>query len=280
MLGITVGVYASGSAADTTGISEEARCWTTGLCELFPCTTSVTMKGGGVKDEHLTVLASKCPKLAHANFTACQNLTDEAVRLWHHLTHANFGWCHNLTDTAVIALASHCRELTHVDFSKCGKLTDRAVLALAENCPGITHARFRSCRRLTDAAVLALAERCPNIEYADFSSCSCITLSAAIERLAPALGGAAGNNPTDRDVGVLDGAAAGPAIGLPPAPPIVASTPAVDKVLSLKSIVKSMRPAELKSKLKELGLPTQGPKKDLQARLLVALANGNDGVAE
>ena len=42
----------------------------TGLCELFPRTTSVTMKGGrhDVKDAHLMALADKCSGITHADF--------------------------------------------------------------------------------------------------------------------------------------------------------------------------------------------------------------------
>ena len=57
-----------------------ARCWKTGLCELFPRTTSVTMSGGNnVEDAHMMALADKCPGITHADFGQCENLTDAAV---------------------------------------------------------------------------------------------------------------------------------------------------------------------------------------------------------
>ena len=112
--------------------------WTTGICELFPRTTSVTMSGGVVYDAHLMALADKCRGITYASFNNCENLTDAAV----------------------IALADKCPGITHADFSCCENLTDAAVLALIDKCPGITHANFYGCSNLTDAAVVALAENC------------------------------------------------------------------------------------------------------------------------
>eukprot|EP00729_Bicosta_minor_P023763 gene23763-biopygen18357 len=76
--------------------------WTTGMCELFPRTTSVTMSGDRIEDAHLMVLADKCPGITHVKFRRCKNLTDAAVLALADkcpgITHADFCWCRNLTD--------------------------------------------------------------------------------------------------------------------------------------------------------------------------------------
>ena len=72
--------------------------WKTGMCELFPRTTSVTMWYGQiVEDAHLLALADKCRGLTHANFKCCGNMTDVApLELaakcikFSRLTHATF----------------------------------------------------------------------------------------------------------------------------------------------------------------------------------------------
>eukprot|EP00729_Bicosta_minor_P024722 gene24722-biopygen16423 len=129
----------------------------TGLCELFPRTTSVTMKvGHDVKDAHLIVLADKCRGIVYADF----------------------GGCWQLTDAAVLALADKCPGITQADFSGCGNLTDAAVIALADKCPGITQADFSGCGNLTDAAVIALADKCRGIVYVHFGGCKNLTDAA------------------------------------------------------------------------------------------------------
>lgn len=153
--------------------------WKTGLCELFPHTTSVTMNGGRcpmrrcstVEDAHLTALAEKCPEIAHANFGLCTNLTNEAVialaNKCRGIKHANFHLCLGLTDVAVIELAKKCSTMTHVNFSGNLLLTDKAVVVLAANCPEMTSVSFNSCRNLTDTSLLALAHKCPKLTDAN-----------------------------------------------------------------------------------------------------------------
>ena len=131
----------------------DAARWRTGLCELFPRTTSVTMRKTQVEDAHLMALADKCPGITHANFNGCKNLTDAAV----------------------LALAAKCPGITHADFRRCGNLTDAAVLALADKCPGFTLVDFSGCENLTDAAVVALADKCPGIMHANFYDCENLT---------------------------------------------------------------------------------------------------------
>ena len=135
----------------------DAARWRTSLCELFPRTTSVTMKGGNnVEDAHMMALADKCRGI----------------------THADFGGCKKLTDAAVVALADKCPGIMYADFSDCENLTDAAVVALADKCTGITHADFGWCENLTDAAVVALADKCPGITHADFYGCPNVTGAA------------------------------------------------------------------------------------------------------
>ena len=142
----------------------------TGLCELFPRTTFVTMKGGnGVIDAHLMALADKCSGIMRAGFDGCRNLTDAAVIALADkcpgITHADFGGCRNLTDAAVVALADKCPGITHADFGWCRNLTDAAVLALADKCPGITHASFLLCGKLTDATKADVEVQHPNCVF-------------------------------------------------------------------------------------------------------------------
>eukprot|EP00729_Bicosta_minor_P003038 gene3038-biopygen25855 len=143
--------------------------WTTGMCELFPRTTSVTMNSSRVNDAHLMVLAGKCHGITHADFACCQNLTDAAVIALADecsgITHTDFHACENLTDAAVVALADKCPGITHADFGRCWNLTDAAVVALADKCPGITHAVFRRCWNLTDAAKNAVTAQRPNCKF-------------------------------------------------------------------------------------------------------------------
>eukprot|EP00729_Bicosta_minor_P032568 gene32568-biopygen30351 len=121
----------------------------TGLCELFPRTTSVTMNGG---------------------YNYWYGEIDDI-------------WMHDVidvTNAAVVALADKCSGITYADFSDIEELTDVAVMALADKCPGITHAAFSFCPNLTDAAVIALADKCPGITHANFYECENLT-DAAME---------------------------------------------------------------------------------------------------
>ena len=93
----------------------------TGLCALFPRTTSVTTNGGvnEVTDAHLMALADKCAGI----------------------TLAAFGYCGNLTDAAVIALANACPGIAHADFSFCENLTDAAMEAVRKQRPNFSFLR-------------------------------------------------------------------------------------------------------------------------------------------
>ena len=133
VLSANAGSCGGGSSSDAAADEDEegGGGWKSGLCELFPRTTSVKMNGeNDVEDAHLMALADKCPGI----------------------THAHFGYCANLTDVALLALADKCHGITHANFGDCVNLTDAAVAALADKCPGITHADFSFCRDLTDAA--------------------------------------------------------------------------------------------------------------------------------
>ena len=97
--------------------------WKTGLCELFPRTTSITMQVGLIDedpmDAHLLALANKCHGMQ--------------------IAHVYFRYCKKLTDAAVIALADKGPGITHVNFWGSRNLTDAAVIALAD---GTTHSTF------------------------------------------------------------------------------------------------------------------------------------------
>ena len=189
----TVGGAHAGGGGGGSSSSAGGRGVKTGLCELFPRTTSVTMKGcpHDVKDAHLMALANKCPGITHADFHWCSNLTDAAVIALAdkcpEITHAKFSCCWNLTDAAVVALADKCPGITHANFTDCWNLTDAAVIVLADKCPGITHAEFSGCENLTDATVRALADKCPGITHANFSECENLTdeVKASIEAQRP-----------------------------------------------------------------------------------------------
>ena len=149
--------------------------WTSGMCEVFPCTTSVTMGyGQGAKDAHVIMLANTCPGLTYANFSMCGSLTtaallslaDRCPGMNHsNSKHANFTGCYNLTDAAVLALADKCRGLEHANFGACENLTDAALLALADKCRGLKHADFLLCRQLTPATKAAVREQLPNCTF-------------------------------------------------------------------------------------------------------------------
>eukprot|EP00729_Bicosta_minor_P032579 gene32579-biopygen23364 len=176
-------MLSGGDDGRTNGGAEGARGWKTGLCELFPRTTSVIIRDTAV-DAHLMALADKCRGITRADFRGCEDLTDAAVLALadkcRGITRADFGWCENLTDAAVLALADKCPGITRAYFYRCDQLTYAAVLALADKCPGITHAAFDGCGQLTDAAVLALADKCPGITHANFSECYLLTDAAVI----------------------------------------------------------------------------------------------------
>ena len=176
------GADGGGDGADGGGIAvggeeqQEGR-WSSGMCALFPHTTSVTMADPQeVEDAHLLALADKCRGLTHVDFGYCYKLTDAAVLALadkcRGITHVDFNYCDNLTDAALLALADKCRGLTHIAF-RCGKLTDAAVLGLADKCRGLTHANFGFCGKLTDAAVLELADKC-QVPWAGARHLSCV----------------------------------------------------------------------------------------------------------
>ena len=82
------------------GDAARERVWNSGMCELFPGTTSVTMMDSLCRQEvdaHLLALADKCHK-CHK----CRGLT-----------HVDFSWCINLTDAAVVGLADKCLPRTY-----------------------------------------------------------------------------------------------------------------------------------------------------------------------
>ena len=127
------------------GGAQQKECWVSGICALFPHTTSITMcEQQEIKDAHLLTLAAKCRGLTHVRFNNCLYLTDAAVvglaDKCRGLTHAEFWGCDNLTDAAVLELADKCRGLTHVDFIGCWKLTGAAVRVLADKCLGLIYA--------------------------------------------------------------------------------------------------------------------------------------------
>ena len=100
-------------------LSGEGAGWKSGLCELFPRATSVTLKWGAAEDAHFMALADTCPQI----------------------THADFGFCGKVTDAAVIALANGCTEITHANFYGSWNLSGAAALPLAGKCPGILFGR-------------------------------------------------------------------------------------------------------------------------------------------
>ena len=159
--------------------------WASGMCELFPRTTSITMVGRKheVGVTHMMALSNKCRGLTHANFSYSGLADAEVIALvdkCHGLTHANFGACSKLTNTAVLALADKCPGLEHVVFCYCDNLTDAAVRALADKCRGLKHADFSHCYNLTDAAVVALADKCRGLKHTAFRTCRNLTNAAVI----------------------------------------------------------------------------------------------------
>ena len=166
----TVGGAHAGNGGGSARSSAGGEGLNTGLCELFPRTASVIMKGGhGVIDAHLMALADKCPGITYATFWNCSELNDAAVVALadkcREITHANFRGCYNLTDAAVIALADKCPRITHADFVHCTNLSDAAVIALADKCPGITHAYFHGCQDLTDTAKEVVTAQRPDCNF-------------------------------------------------------------------------------------------------------------------
>ena len=135
------------AGAEQPGAAGEEQ-WASGMCEVFPRTTSVTMGGGQeVEDAHVMALADKCTGLTHANFAGCENLTDAAV----------------------LALANKCHGLTHAIFYGCENLTDAALIGLADKCRGLTHANFSYCSNLTNATKTAITEQHPNLIFFQFN---------------------------------------------------------------------------------------------------------------
>ena len=63
---------AGGNRAAAGGSAQQEGCWASGMCALFPGTTSVTM--GYAKDAHLLALADKCHELTYADFNGCGGL--------------------------------------------------------------------------------------------------------------------------------------------------------------------------------------------------------------
>lgn len=94
---------------------EEGGRWKSGLCELFPGTTSVTLKWGVAEDSHIVALADSCPGIKYLNF----------------------GFCGKVTDAAVIALANKCPGITRANFYGSWNLSGAAALPLAYKCPGV-----------------------------------------------------------------------------------------------------------------------------------------------
>ena len=114
---IPVEVLAGWPVLTLSGLPRPESSWATGLCEVFPRTASVTMRGArGITDAHVIALADKCPGI----------------------TCADFGGCKDLTDAALMALADKCANFTHVNFQGCNKLTNQALLAFAAKCSPIT----------------------------------------------------------------------------------------------------------------------------------------------
>ena len=187
----------------------ESSGWKSGLCELFPTASAVTMniaprtenarydwssgwmghynhntlRVEGATDPDAIILADKCPGITQVNFKNCDKLTDTAVIAFAEkcsgLIHADFSGCSNLTDAAVVALAEKCPRLIHASFARCSNLTDAAVVALAAKCRRLTHVNFNGCTLLVNGPV-ALLESCPGIVHADFDTCWSLSEAAAV----------------------------------------------------------------------------------------------------
>ena len=173
-----------GGRAAPAGGEQQGNAWITGMCELFPRATAITMlPGHGVEDAHVIALA-KCRGLIEVDFASCDKLTDAALLALADtccgLMRVYFSYCGNLTDAALLALADKCRGLTKVRFDECRNLTDAAVLALADKCSGLTRVDFGSCSDLTDAVVLQLADKCPGLKIVDFTYCWNLTDAAVL----------------------------------------------------------------------------------------------------
>ena len=85
------GGSAAAAAAEEVGQQGEGR-WASGMCEVFPRTTSVTMgRRHAVGGAHVMSLAGKCADLKHTDFEGCISMTDAAL----------------------LALADKCRGLEH-----------------------------------------------------------------------------------------------------------------------------------------------------------------------
>lgn len=79
---------AGGGSAAPAGGEQQGDARVTGMCELFPRATAITMLAGhDVEDVHVIALAKchKCPGLKIVDFSCCWNLADAAVLEWAHL---------------------------------------------------------------------------------------------------------------------------------------------------------------------------------------------------
>ena len=157
--------------------------WRSGLCELFPLTTRISLCSTSVADAHVLAVASKCKGLTRADFGGCENLTDAAaVALADNcsaLTWVNLSNCRRVTGAAALALATEC-SLEHADFERCCNLTAADVIAFASKCPALTWVNFYYNARLTDAAVAALAANCRGLTHVAFSNNENITDAALV----------------------------------------------------------------------------------------------------
>ena len=61
-------------------LSDDDGRWKSGLCALFPGSTSVTLMSlQEIEDKHVKVLSDTCHRLTRVDFERCDNLTDTAV---------------------------------------------------------------------------------------------------------------------------------------------------------------------------------------------------------
>jgi hypothetical protein len=111
---------------------------------------------GSIKDDHIEMLATRCPELREVEITGCGSLTGAAVA----------------------QLLCHCRKLSKLSLRSCDSLTDCIIPFGTDGSFdnfGLRALELQNCGYINDLAILNIVSRCPNLKDLNLYGCFGLT---------------------------------------------------------------------------------------------------------
>ncbi|KAI9893057.1 MAG: SCF ubiquitin ligase complex subunit [Vezdaea aestivalis] len=138
-------------------------------------------KCANIKDVSVSTLLKRGKHLRELRLSFCKLVTDEAFlslrndRTFETLRILDLTACENLTDAAVRQITEMAPRLRNLVLAKCARITDAAVTAIARLGKNLHYVHLGHCNQISDQSIKHLIKTCNRIRYIDLACCHKLT---------------------------------------------------------------------------------------------------------